>query len=427
MTTAAGTTPATNIANVNFAVQPRTGVPAYDVLTYSRILSGSRLYTWPGDTTIAGYPAFMEPSLGDGLVVAQASSPAVLPVPQSVTLLGGYAPAILNSASIPTVLPYPNQPAMAIYFSLPAGSGFGPRHLVFNFGNDIYVLPSSVDLVQKGPPVVNSVTPNGDGTVTISGAGFGPDSRVFFDGYAGRAGRIQRRGCAGDASWSPRRRPLPGRRLAVTVYNSDGQNSTILQSANPLTYSYPPPRRRRLRPWFPRRWRRGRSASIDITASNTNFVDGQVAVGFGTADVSVRRVWVLSPTHLIADAVVAPNAAATLSEVSIVSGMQFVSQPNGFQELLPPAAGAPVIALPIINVDPTQPSIYPGSYASVYGLNLGGPISGVQVLLNGQPVTSFVTPDQINFLVPSNFSTGPVNLTISGPDGGAGAGDVAGR
>ena len=38
-----------------------------------------------------------------------------------------------------------------------AERGIGPRHLVFNFGTDIYVLPSRVDLVQKGPPVANAV------------------------------------------------------------------------------------------------------------------------------------------------------------------------------------------------------------------------------------------------------------------------------
>ncbi len=279
----------------------------------------------------------MEPSLGEGLVVAQASSPAVLPVPQSVTLLGGYAPAILNSPSIPTVLPYPNQPAMAIYFVLPAASGFGPRHLVFNFGNDIYVLPSSVDLVQKGPPVVNSVTPNGDGTVTISGAGFGPDSRVFFDGLQAAPGVFSGADAQGTIVVTPPQ-AASGQTSAVTVYNSDGQNSTILQAANPVTYSYPATTAPQIAAVVPASLAAETAASIDITTANTNFVDGQVAVGFGTADVTVRRVWVLSPTHLIADAVAAPNAAASLAEVSIVSGMQYVSQPNGFQVQLPPAA-----------------------------------------------------------------------------------------
>ncbi len=413
VTTAAGTTPATNIGNVNFSVQPRTGVPAYDVLTYSRIVAGSRVYTWPGDTTIAGYPGFMEPVLGTGLVVAQASSPAVLPVPNSVTVLGGFAPAILNSPNIPTVLPYPNQPAMAIYFSIPAGSGFGPRHLVFNFGNDIYVLPSSVDLVQKGPPLVNSVNPNGDGTVTISGAGLGPDSRVFFDGLQAAPGVFSGVDALGTIVVTPPQ-AASGQNSAVTVYNSDGQNSTILQAANPLTYSYPTTATAQLETVAPQALPAGTAASIDITAANTNFVDGQVAVGFGTADVTVRRVWVLSPTHLIADAVVALNAAAALSEVSVVSGMQSLSQPYAFQTQLPPAAGAPVINLPVVNVDPTQPSIYPGSFASIYGLNLGGPVSGVQVLLNGQPAPSYVTPNQINFQVPLNAATGPVSLTLAG-------------
>ena len=44
----------------------------------------------------------------------------------------------------------------------------------------------------------------------------------------------------------------------------------------------------------------GITATVDITAANMNFVDGQVTVGFGSDDVQVRRVWVLSPTHAIA-------------------------------------------------------------------------------------------------------------------------------
>ena len=48
----------------------------------------------------------------------------------------------------------------------PFGAGIGPRHMVFNFGNDIYVLPGGVNLVVKGPPQITAATPNADGTVT---------------------------------------------------------------------------------------------------------------------------------------------------------------------------------------------------------------------------------------------------------------------
>src|SRR5262249_1452984 len=134
---------------------------------------------------VAGYPAFIDVTQsGWALVVAQAAAPAVLPTPQSVTILGGSAPAILNNSDPngPTVIPYSGKPAIAAYFLSPFGATPGPRHVVFNFGNDIYVQPDGVDFVQKGPPVVNTVTANADGTLTLNGAGFGPDSRVFFDG-----------------------------------------------------------------------------------------------------------------------------------------------------------------------------------------------------------------------------------------------------
>ena len=88
-------------------------------------------------------------------MIARAQAPAILPTPQSVTVLGGFAPATLNNPVYPSIFPYSNRPGdfMAIYLLMPPNAGTGPRHMVFNFGNDIYVLPSGVDLVQKGPPV----------------------------------------------------------------------------------------------------------------------------------------------------------------------------------------------------------------------------------------------------------------------------------
>jgi hypothetical protein len=52
---------------------------------------------------------------------------------------------------------------------------------VFNLNNDMYVLPAGVNLVEKQPPYVDSVSSNTDGTVTVAGTGFGPDSTVYFD------------------------------------------------------------------------------------------------------------------------------------------------------------------------------------------------------------------------------------------------------
>ena len=407
------------VQNVNFSVQPNSGVPTYDVQTYSQINSTQRLYTYSGDTQVVGYPAFIDVTkTGWADVIARAASPAVLPTPQSMTILGGFAPALYHNPDPngPSVVPYSGVAAVVAYFVLPANPGTGPRHLVFNFGNDIYVLPSGVDLVQKGPPVLAAANPNGDGTVTLTGAGLGPDTRVFFDGQEAVHGPFSGADAQGSIT-ATLPAGAPGQVSTVTVYNSDGQNSTILATAYPAitwaappTYTYASGSAPQLTTVNPQALAAGSSAAVDITATGANFVDGQVTVGFGTDDVTVRRVWVLSPTHLIADVVAAPNAAISLSEVSVLAGMQSLSQPNSFQAL-PPAPGAPLIGLPVANAV-TGGAIYAGSWGAIYGQNLTA--AGGQVTLNNQTVQVAASANQINFLVPPGFASGPAMLQLAG-------------
>ena len=107
---------------------------------------------------------------------------------------------------------------------------------------------------------------------------------------------------------------------------------------------------------------------VDITTQNTAFVDGQVTVGFGTGDITVQRVWVLSPTHLQANISVAANAVAGSSEVSVISGFAVLSQADAFQ-VLPRNPSLPVISA-VANATTTQQTIYPGVFVTIYGVNL---------------------------------------------------------
>ena len=153
---------------------------------------------------------------------------------------------------------------------------------------------------------------------------------------------------------------------------------------------------------------------VDITTQNTAFVDGQVTVGFGNDDITVQRVWVLGPTHLQANISVAANAVTVASEVSAISGFEVLSQPNSFQ-VLPRNPSLPVIGA-VGNANSAQQTIYPGVFASIYGVNLALSSSSVQVTLGGQPMNlqpNGVFPGQVNFLIPANFSTGPAILRLN--------------
>jgi uncharacterized protein (TIGR03437 family) len=266
--------------------------------------------------------------------------------------------------------------------------------------------------------MVAAVAPNFDGSVTLTGSGFGIDSRVFFDGIQAT---VQTPFSGTDALGSITVTPpqgVSGQVSHVTVFNGDGQNSTFLQSQNPPTYAYPisgTPQALLDRTALPA----GVSSMVDITAQNASFVDGQVTVGFGTQDITVNRIWVLSPTHLQANVVVAPNAAQGPSEFSVVSGFQVVTQPFAFQTL-PPSSGLPSIGLPIVNAMPGQQTLYPGAIASIYGSNLALSATAAQLTLNNVPVQIlYGSAAQINFVIPAAIPTGPVTLNLNNGSAGA--------
>jgi len=391
----------------DFSVRPQATVSMYDIVTYSYLEPGTRSAAYaPSAAAVGITPPYVNTSQGAFLIVAKANS-GDTPVPQSVTILGGF-----GAAAGPYLQPFipanGSQRALALYYGMPLGVGTGPRHMVFNIGSDMYVLPNAINLVQRGAPVVSSVTPNFDGSVTVSGSGLGSDSLVFVDGlpatvqtpYADSTGSITvlpPQGASGQTS-------------NVTVFNSDGQNSTFLQGQNPLTYTYPAlatPQISADRISLPA----GGTALVNITAQNTHFVDGQVTLGFGSDDVAIQHLWVVGPTQLQANIVVSPNAVLGTSEISVISGFQVMTNASPF--LVQSANPAlPVVALPVFNANTSQQTIYPGSTVTLSGTNLP---ANPQVTLNDAPVAVVsANSSQINFLIPGNFPTGLASLKVIG-------------
>lgn len=394
-------TPGAAITGKDFQVQVRSSATTYDVTTYTWLDPATRTY---GVTGTPVTPAFMNALQPLGGFVAQAVAPAPTPTPQWVALLGGFGLGGIRAYGTPTALQFG--------FNVPVFTNNGPRHLVMNFGDDLYVLPQAVNLVQKGPPSVSAVTPNGDGTVTIAGAGLGLDSAIYFDGLPAAVTAAFN---GSDAQGSITVAPPPGasgQTATVTVYNADGQNSMLLQAQNPPTYHYDSAGAPQISV-FPSALPVGAGAMVDITAANMKFVEGQVTVGFGSDDVLVRRVWVLSPTHLVANVTVSPTAAIGTSEISVISGFQIAQVTPGFQ-VQPADPRLPLVALPVVNAAPGQQTIYPGATATVYGSNLAPVPGAYQITLNDQQVqVQFAGANQVNFVVPANAAVGPQVLKIN--------------
>jgi uncharacterized protein (TIGR03437 family) len=421
-------------AFVPFVVQPRSAVTAYDLITESYLDPIAHTYAYqPPTNYVSVTPAYETTSQAEMLVYSEGapSGGGSSAVPQSVTMLGGFNPAVScasDKAVAPCFIPYQNTTGLFSYFIPPTPPGTGPRHIVFTYANDMFVLPDAVVLVNNGPPYINSVTGNPDGSVTVTGGNFGPDSRVFFDGLAAVATLSN----VGNTIAVTPPASSNGQLATVTVFNSDGQNSSFYfeSGGNPPTYNLPgsgTPTVTVSQNYLAA----GSSAQLTINGSSAHFVSGQVTVGFGSSDITVNNVVVASPTELWVNVSVAAGAAIGSTEISVVSGYQVITQPGGFQILSVPGATAGSNASPVIgavaNAITGLPSLWPGAIGAIYGTNLAPFPSSVKLTLGGSPAPLFYSsPGQINFLVPPSLSTGPTSLTLNNGSGTVNYGLVIG-
>lgn len=289
------------------------------------------------------------------------------------------------------------------------GSQPGNQHIIFTTPNYTYVLPDAINLTQNPPPTITSATSNGDGTVTVTGTTFLPNTLLYFDGLPSTIQSMNT--SAGTAVVIP----PPGtnnEQAVVTAYNPDGQNSQLVQST-PVTYSYGSAATPVINTIAPSSLPAGAEASIDITGSGFNFTPGQTVVGFGTSDVLVQQVFVLSPTHLQVNVSVSPNAALSNPDVSVIAGFQSAVSTAGFQ-IVPPVANLPVALPPIVNAIAGLTGAYPGAIVSLYGSNLAAGTATPVVTIAGQPVTVlYSSPSQLNLQLPSTLTPGPALLTLN--------------
>ena len=402
------------VTDQNFTVQPRSSVPIYDVVAFSYYDSANQTYSNVGTAVTPAFVNSMQLKTdGVATIVFWSTSMAPPPVPQSAAIPGLGAMQVWLCCS---------SQAVAVQFSMPnLISSVGPRHLILNYGNDIYIQPEAINLVLRNPPFLSSTAVNSDGTVTLTGSSLGTDSRVFFDGLEAA---VKTPFNGDEDSGSVTVTPPPGfagQKASIVVYNPDGQNTMTLDSVPlingyaprnpPPVYEYPAaaaPAITTALASLPA----GANAKVEIAATNMSFVDGQVSVGFGSDDIVARRVWVLSPTRLVANVSVAPRAALGTSEISVISGFQVAAIPNGIQ-LLPVNANLPSI-VQVENGVPTQATLYPGGYITLYGSNLNVAGAATRLALNDVSITpAYSSANQVNFAVPPGFPVGLATLRLN--------------
>jgi uncharacterized protein (TIGR03437 family) len=394
-TTIGGATPVTvaagnSTSGINFSVNMRSSLPLYDVSTYSYFgqngVHPAYVNFVPGPATIA--------AAGTGLGTNGKAASGL-----SVAVLGSgfiQAGGVYGYGTTPTYL------AIPLNFIL--GATPGPQHFIFSEGNNVYVLPRGLNLVNSDPPSVESVTTDGSGNAVVTGSNFTPQSQVYFDGVPAAT-------TVTDASHATAV-PPPGasnQTAEVSVFNSDGQSS-LFAGPSTATYTYPASAAPQVT-FAPATLPAGVRAMVDVAGVNTNFVAGMMTVGFGSSDVLVRNVWVLSPTHAQVNVQIAPGAPQSALLATVISGFQVFSQPAAFQ-IAAPNPSLPVIEPTLINGVWLPSGVFPGSIASLFGLNLGG--AQTSITINGQQVNIlYASPTQINLVIPASLKPGTAILTLN--------------
>jgi uncharacterized protein (TIGR03437 family) len=367
------------------------------------------VYGYFNNNTSAVKPAYVNMLGGDSTVVASGAglgangrAPGL-----AVRFLGGSA-RIRDGGVRPYAASGYTYIALDLGFNLGAGSG--PQHLVFTTPDYMHVLPGGIIATLKSPPTITGVSANGDGAVTVTGTNWNPDSLIYFDGLPAAASLDAANGIAVVTPPAG----ASGQTAVLSVYNTDGQNSQLVQSGSPLTYAYGNSAPPVVNAVTPASLPAGSEAMVEVTTSGFAFQPGQVTVGFGTTDIAVRQVFVLGPNRLLADVSVAPNASLSNPDVSIVSGFRLATSPAAFH-ITPATTGQPSVIPVLTNTVTGLNGSYASATVSVAGSNLvSSPDAAPVVTIGGQPAAILsASSTQLVLRIPAGLPSGPAVLALN--------------
>ena len=382
---------AQSVDSVNFAVTRRSQVNLFGITTYSyfgnnpvkpaTLTMASRL----GTTVMTGNGL---PMSGAGLTATVLSAPE----------------------SLAGIRPWTSQ-FIILDFNLSPLSSDGPRHLLFNYNNESYVLPSAFLVMQKQPPNIQATLANQDHSIVVAGPNLGTGTQIWLDGVAAKVQTAQ----DGLLVVTPPPAPL-GYRAALVAMNADGQSSLSLQGANASSWTYDSATMSQLGA-TPTSLAAGVEGVLQIDGANTSFDVWTPTLAIGSSDVTIRQTLVASANRAYAAVVVSPQASAGPATLSLTNGLQLTSTSGGFQ-ILPNSrpvyiavssmpkgsilAGS-AVALPLGNAPSTPPSTMTATVTDRS--------------LTERPATVLgYANSQISLLLPASLQAGPavVRITLDG-------------
>lgn len=297
-----------------------------------------------------------------------------------------------------------------------------PVALTATLNGDVYVLPSAFRVVTSGPPAIATVAGTTDGsgntTVQVTGSNLGTSTQILFDSIPALSTTVNP-----DGSFTVAAPPAPnGYQATVEALEPDSQTSWELLAPTTigprLTYGGPiAPSISVSLPGGAAGVAAGTDAMVEITGYNTNFVQGQVAVGFGSSDIVANGVWVISPGLLYVNVSVNPNAAAQLATVTVESGLELATLSQGLQ-ILAPAAGQATALTPITNQATGLAGVPAGGTALINTTGLPANLTGYAMTISNQ-LTTFTAGanNQLAAVVPGGTLPGAAVVRLFTPAG----------
>jgi len=390
--TAGSTNPA-----INFTVRQRSVIQVHSVVTYG----------FPG--SVYTKPPYLSPNMQYMFLVATGNGLVTNNVPTTglgVSVLGGAGLSIKSYSPSPDYYVEIDIDLRSFAFTTDTS-----RHLVFSYNNDIYVLPNAYFQVQNPPPMITGVSKNGDGSLTLTGTGFTSDSRVLFDGLNASIRQYDEAG--GKLTVVPPPASV-GQRAAVIVANADGQSSLFYQGDAVTQYSYEAADlsfAAAPQPFIfttPTSLSAGTESLVQVDSNTAAFVDGQTVLGFGSADIQVKRMWVVSPTRLFANVAVSPNATPGVGLLSVTTGEQLISQPFAVQ-----IQGSTRTASLSSSIS-GQPNLSAGATATATALTPSSlPSSGLTLYINDKQIPfGTVNGNVLTFQIPPGTAPGFATLRL---------------
>ncbi len=367
---------------VNVAVNPRSSVTLFGVQTYSYFYYGdnnSKYTAVKPATLLLGHSIGRTVLTGNGLP----------PNGAGLTISALSAPETVSTQ------PYSN-PFLIADLRLSPASGEGPRHLLFNYNNENYILPSGVQFMQKLPPAIQSVTQNADRTLTLVGSNLGAATTVWMDGVSAKTVSAQ----DGKLVIAPPPAQA-GYRGALAAFNPDGQSSLFIYGIDSPAYVYDTPALAQINV-APSAVSAGTETIIEINGVNTGFDNWLPSLGIGSSDVTVRQVWAMNATKAVAAISISSQATAGPAALTVSSGLLLNNVTGGFQ-ILPNSKPLYVAASAISG------GIYSGGQAVLPMVNLA----------NAKPttVTAVLTDRTGNDRIAQAYATANNTITVQIPDG----------